>query len=88
MVPFKDNDEGYLAWLSAHPDGFVVNTYRRPKPSYLRLHAAACRMINGTPTNGRRWTGEYIKFCDTRGELETWATTRVGGPVQPCPLCL
>ncbi len=87
MVLFVDDDRGYLQWLSAHPDGFVVNTYRQPSPRYLRLHSAAYRMINGDPANGRRWTADYIKVCGTRRELETWAATVVGGQVQPCALC-
>ena len=87
MVCFVEDDRGYLDWLAAHPTGFVINTYRHPKPDYLRLHSATCRMINGTPTNGRRWTAEYIKVCGTRSELESWAATAVGGQAQPCPLC-
>lgn len=30
MEHFIDNDEGYFAWLAAHPDGFVVNCNRKP----------------------------------------------------------
>jgi hypothetical protein len=30
MQDFVDDDPGYLAWLAAHPAGFVLNTYRRP----------------------------------------------------------
>ena len=40
---FKDDDDGYLAWLSKHPDGFVVNMYRThaneglPQAAFRRL---------------------------------------------------
>ena len=37
MRKFSDDDEGYTCWLQEHPDGFVVNTYRRPSQSYLIL---------------------------------------------------
>jgi hypothetical protein len=87
MVCFVDDDRGYLDWLAAHPDEFVINTDRQPNPNYLRLHTATCRTINRMPTNGRRWTAEYIKVCGQRDELEAWARTAVGGQVQPCALC-
>ena len=29
MLHFVHDDAGYLAWLSGHPDGFVINTYAR-----------------------------------------------------------
>ncbi len=25
---FRDDDAGYLAWLAAHPDGYVMNIAR------------------------------------------------------------
>jgi hypothetical protein len=85
---FKDDDAGYLAWLAAHPDGFVLNTYRNPRSGYLRLHAASCRSISGIPANGARWTTTYVKRCGERGELEDFARRVVGGDVWVCPTCL
>jgi hypothetical protein len=35
MESFVDDDIGYLAWLAAHPDGFVMNADRDPAPTYL-----------------------------------------------------
>ena len=58
---FVDDDAGYLAWLAGHPDGLVLNTYRTPSSSYLRLHQAGCRTITGTPARGTRWTADYAK---------------------------
>ena len=66
---FQDDDSGYLTWLASHPDGFVLNSYRNPRPSYLRLHMASCRNISGIPANGARWTATYVKRCGTR---EDW----------------
>lgn len=60
MVPFLDDGAGYLDWLTTHPDGFVLNTYRNPTPGYLMLHhadlsASACRieLDQGLPENLR-----------------------------------
>ena len=42
METFIDDDQGYLVWLSLNTDGFVLNSYRKLRPNYLRLHAATC----------------------------------------------
>ncbi len=86
MRHYLDDDAGYLAWTAAHPHEYVLNTERSPNPNYLRLHRAACRMINGMPANGRHWTLHYRKVCGTRAELESYAAS-VGGAVWVCPLC-
>lgn len=88
MQDFVDDDPGYLAWLTAHPAGLVLNTYRRPTPAYLVLHHATCRSISVLPTNGSAWTKDYRKFCGERGELESYARNEVGGDTHPCGQCL
>ncbi|MBN3511476.1 hypothetical protein JYB55_21840 [Mycolicibacterium septicum] len=35
---FRDDDAGYLAWLAAHPHGYVVNITRNHSVSAARLH--------------------------------------------------
>lgn len=85
---FQDDDAGYERWLAGHPGLYVLNTARNPAPNYLMLHRATCRTISGTPARGARWTGEYIKFCGHRTELEEFAQTDVGALAQPCRLCL
>ncbi len=88
-VPFVDDELGYKRWIAAHPGGYVVNTYRTPGPTYLKLHRATCRTISGSPARGIRWTsGGYAKVCaDDRAELDRWARTAVGGTLDPCPFC-
>ena len=72
---FCDDESGYLAWLGANQGGYVVNTYRAPLASYLKLHRASCRTISGTPAQGSASrTKDYIKVCATVvGELAGWA---------------
>ncbi len=85
MTPFVDDDQGYLDWLAAHPDGFVVNCYRNPTPTYLYLHRATCPHIQEWP--GRRATRDYRKVCsDTEQALLDWAAT-VGAPPTRCRTC-
>ena len=87
MEKFIDDDDGYLRWTAVHTDGFVLNTFRKPRPSYLRLHRSTCAMILGRPANGQRWTTTYIKLCGRQDELESWAKNVVQGAVWACPRC-
>ncbi len=88
MQTFVDDDEGYVAWLHAHPEGYVVNADRPPNASYLRLHRSTCSTINNLHGSGRAWTVTSTKACGDRDELERWAINTAGGGVVPCPTCL
>lgn len=88
MEIFVDDDEGYLAWLGEHPEGYVVNADRPPNASYLRLHHSTCRTISGAPASGRAWTVTSTKICGRRDELGRWAEGTVGGTASPCPSCM
>jgi hypothetical protein len=46
---FINQEEEYLDWLNMHPTGFVLNTFKYPKPSYLVLHRASCRSVGVKP---------------------------------------
>jgi len=87
MQRFVDDDRGYLDWLDHHPDGFVINTGRTPSAAYLMLHRAGCGTITGQPARGITFTGEFVKVCGERNELEEFAG-HLGGQAQPCGLCL
>jgi hypothetical protein len=86
---FRDDDDGYLAWLAAHPAGFVLNVERSPRPNYLILHRATCRTITGRPARGGPWTGPYIKVC-SHDELHVaaWTGKTVGAAPTRCGVCL
>lgn len=88
MERFVDDDNGYLQWLAAHPDGFVLNAERRPAPGYLVLHRATCRTVNAVPARGLRWTADYTKLCGTQTELEQFARQDIGGTANPCRICI
>jgi hypothetical protein len=69
---FRDRDADYLAWVAAHPAGYVVNIGRHERGA-ARLHRAACPTI----TSGPPFTGPYIKVCSAApDELDSWALTR------------
>jgi hypothetical protein len=89
MRRFVNDDAGYIAWLAAHPDGFVLNTYAHVTSAYLIMHRTACRTINRPLAHGKSWTYPYGKTCsDDRQEIETWALRETGKPVKPCAHCL
>jgi len=74
MLHFVHDDAGYLAWLSGHPDGFVINTYSSPSPAYLKLHQATCSTISRLQPGAKTFTGgQYSKICGDRDELEAHA---------------
>ncbi len=86
---FRDDEEGYLAWLAGHPAGFVFNVNRSPRPNYLILHRATCRTISGRPTRGGPWTGPYIKVCsDDELQIAAWTGKTVGAAPTRCGVCL
>jgi hypothetical protein len=86
---FRDDEVGYLGWLSAHPAGFVLNVARSPRPNYLILHRATCRTISGRPTRGGPWTGPYIKVCsDDSLQIAAWTGQHVAAAPTRCRVCV
>jgi hypothetical protein len=82
----------YMCWLETHPDGILVNTRRRPDPTYAVLHRSTCTTIRRATrgTAAAPFTGRgYIKICaDSESELLAWAR-RLGGNgfSRRCTLC-
>lgn len=77
---YRDQEAAYRTWLAKHPDGWVLNTNRRPSNRYLILHRTSCHTISqyrqheGTEafTGGR-----YAKACATHpGALLAWIKER------------
>ena len=83
MLHFVHDDVSYLAWLSGHPDGFVINTYSSPSPAYLKLHQATCSTISRLQPGAKTFTdGQYSKICGGRNEVEGHARS-LGGSARP-----
>jgi hypothetical protein len=87
MRHFRGDDDGYGDWLAQHPDGFVINTYARPSPGYLKLHHATCPKISRLQAGAKTFTrGQYSKITGDKRELEDHAR-RLGGSADYCPIC-
>jgi hypothetical protein len=88
MRHFTDDDGGYLDWLAANPERFVINAARNPSAAHLVLHRARCGTIGRQPARGGRWTADYVKYCGERAELEAFARDHLAGDLRSCGLCL
>lgn len=83
---FKDDDNGFFAWLVANPGGMFINAEREPKPNYLVLHKSWCRHFKRR--GNLKWTKDYVKVCSVELKaLERWAAETVGGQITPCSAC-
>jgi len=85
---FLHDDAGYLAWVSHHPAGFVVNADRTLSPNSLMLHRSTCSCIGGPVGEGRTRTAHYRKVCG--GDVDAlldWCRTDIGVEPGRCRHC-
>jgi hypothetical protein len=75
MIEFVADDLSYLAWVAAHPDGYVLNVRRSPDPRYVILHRADCTSISNETHAPGAYTGRsYRKICaSSEAELHAGA---------------
>jgi hypothetical protein len=87
MHTFIKDDAGYLDWIRNNPSGFVINSHRFPKSSYLNLHCSICPSIR-TSKRSNWTTRSYIKICSNdREELTKWTTENFGRLPHLCGIC-
>lgn len=93
VVLFRDDDPGYVAWVTESPQGYVLNMQRSLSAGDARMHTASCahlaRAIDASASAQRRLTTTYIKVCSPSvDELDEWSANRVGAQIKRCPSCL
>ena len=93
VVLFRDDDPGYVTWVTKNPKGYVVNIQRSLTASDARMHSASCghlaRAIDASAAAQRRLTTTYVKVCSPSvDQLVEWSANRVGDQVQRCPTCM
>jgi len=87
MKIFRDDEAGYRNWIDMNPNGFVVNSYKKPKAEYLVLHKADCGSISSEKIDNYTTKG-YIKICaNDLDELTSWAKEHVNGRLRSCQMC-
>ncbi len=78
MIEFKNDEDGYFAWLTAHPTGFVLNVRHEADPDYVVLHRASCGTISSdkltpgayTSRGFRKWCAEEVNDLQPAAKLE------------------
>lgn len=90
MRGFRNDDEGYLAWVDSHPNGFIVNVDLAQNVSnYPMVHSTAHKLLTSSKIGGFT-TGDYEKICsDDLAELEEWSRMNHGKRLTFCrsPAC-
>lgn len=67
---FQKDDEGYIAWLTAHPSGFVVNI----DDHSVKLHRASCKTLLHKVRPEFHFTHAHLKICCTnKFDARDWA---------------
>ena len=90
VAEFVDDDDGYAAWLEAHPYGYVLNTYRKPAANYLMLHRARCNHLRPRDARHLHTTRDYVKVCSIDiADLQRWADRHFSGRIElsRCGFC-
>ena len=89
VTVFKDgDDEGYRAWIAKHRGGYVINIQKSFNLTDARLHQGTCGTINGDPSRGEVFVGDYVKVCGLRrAALEDWAISEWRSTVAECRHC-
>jgi hypothetical protein len=68
MIEFRDDEAGYLDWITRHPHDFVLNVRRTPDPQYVVLHRASCGSISTSRKPGAYTARSYRKICSETPE--------------------
>lgn len=86
---FDGREHDYLAWVQAHPDGFVANVDRaQVVPQYPMIHRASHGAVS-SPRIGNFTTGDYLKFCAVDlVALERYLESRFSRPATYCRQCM
>lgn len=93
----RGSEGQYRTWLSRHPDGFVLNTYKNFRVPdqwtdqwIMTLHTASCRTIQPSG-NGGNTERNYQKVCSTDADdIVDWIRKQNKGVdeiTQTCKLC-
>jgi hypothetical protein len=88
MEVFKNHDEGYLAWHTAHANAYVLNRFGSTNPAANVLHSSNCAFLWRDKDDGSRTAVE--KWCSaSEQELVSQADSVLGqGMWKKCGVCL
>lgn len=92
MIEFKNDENGYFAWLSQNPNGYVLNVRFDSDPDYVVLHRASCSTISSENLTPGAYTSRgFRKWCaDQESDLQSAAKLegrKDGTFSKKCSLC-
>ena len=88
-ISLVDQETEFRDWRKGNPDGYILNTTRKPSDKYLILHTARCWTISGEPARGRYGTKDFIKVCaPKRHEIDAWVDRQFGAAARSCPFLM
>jgi hypothetical protein len=89
VIIYLNEDRAYLAWVTHHRQGFVLDGKRKPKIGHLVVHRTTCRQIKIAPSRRTHWTSgtKFKACCLDRTDLEAWAVEETGQPPGFCSSC-
>ena len=89
MVIFLDEERAYLAWVTHHRDGYVLDWLRKPTRKRPMLHRATCASVRNVKGKKSHWTtGRRLKACSLDLEpLFVWAQSEFGSEPVLCDDC-
>lgn len=86
---FRDREREYLAWVLAHPNGFVANMdVAESVPNYPMIHRASHGLVS-SPNIGNFTVGGYMKYCSVDlAALERHLRRLYGRRATHCAHCM
>lgn len=89
MVIYLDEENAYIAWITRHRDGFVLDGMRSPSRRRYVLHRTTCETVRASKTKATHWTtGRHFKACamDLQ-ELVAWSMSELEKQPGFCEHC-
>ncbi len=89
VMEFRNDEAGYLQWVQANPQGYVVNVDDpNHVPQYPMVHRATHKVISSA-ARGNYTMAQYVKYCGVDLDaLERWSLARYGKPLVRCAQCM
>ncbi|WLR58637.1 hypothetical protein [Guptibacillus hwajinpoensis] len=85
---FKENEERYLNWYRANPEGYVFNHFKGSDPDYNKIHIATCRTLWRQKDAGVRTKVEKICSSNLNELIQMTEYVRDKKGFSFCKICM
>ena len=88
VTEFVNDETGYLAWVHAHPHGYIANVdVAGQVQQYPMVHLASHKLLSSSAV-GNYTTHNYTKACSTEMDaLERWSMRKYKKSLTRCRVC-